>query len=432
MSTPLWHCSEISILPSGSGRAAACPSTAHQTEQQWARHWHPLLAPWKAVTWLSQHPTASHPSGGVMVDRGEPRPQTQSHGPEGPSCKSGHSFRIKFGRFAIAEHFLQLAKWSSTAHLPTCPPLQAQHWQSVPQHLLTQTGAGREGWKDHPCFKSFGLRHRMSAAEGGPSSSRDALGLLPPYHSRLQQGKEHWARGQDVNWTLSLPLKPALCSAGGAKHVMTPLNSHQRAAAIVAPQSLWAPSSKSAYASLLWKSLLEKNSVGFNQHRIRLSDDSHSEYAKYFKHYECHVFSQMKQLFMASLTPGHWFWDRMWSLMWTTVKDAGALSPPLTLHGFIWPQTCRHCRDSSFHSCSDTVPQPSRVGWSFLQGIPWSSHCYWCKSSPQHWHHPDLSPSAPHPRSQTAEGENPVMSPSQEESEPSNAEVELSWDKSET
>lgn len=156
----------------------------------------------KAVTWFSQHPTASHPSGGVMVDRGEPRPQTQSHGPGGPSCKSGHSFRIKFGRFAIAEHFLQLAKWSSTAHLPTCPPLQAQHWQSVPQHLLTQTGAGREGWKDHPCFKSFGLRHRMSAAEGGPSSSRDALGLLPPYHSRLlpaRQGALSQRAGCELN-----------------------------------------------------------------------------------------------------------------------------------------------------------------------------------------------------------------------------------------
>lgn len=140
----------------------------------------------------------------------------------------------------------------------------------------------------------------------------------------------------------------------------------------------------------------------------------------------------MKQLFMASLTPGHWFWDSMCSLMWITINDAGALGPLLTLHDFIWSQTCRHYRDSSSRSCSDTVPQPSRAGWSFLQGIPWSSRCYWCKSSPQRWHHPDLSPSAPHPQSQTAEGENPVMSPSQEESEPSNAEAELSWDISET
>lgn len=135
---------------------------------------------------------------------------------------------------------------------------------------------------------------------------------------------------------------------------------------------------------------------------------------------------------MPSLTPGHWFWDSMCSLTWITIKGAGALGPLLTLHGFIWSQTCRHCRDSSFRSCSDNVPQLSRAGWSFSQGIPWSSHCYWCKSSPQHWHHPDLSPSAPHPRSQTAEGENPVMSPSQEESEPSNAEAELGWDISET
>lgn len=32
-----------------------------------------------------------------------------------------------------------------------------------------------------------------------------------------------------------------------------------------------------------------KNSVGFNQHRIRLSGESHSEYAKYLKHYKCHI-----------------------------------------------------------------------------------------------------------------------------------------------
>lgn len=130
--------------------------------------------------------------------------------------------------------------------------------------------------------------------------------------------------------------------------------------------------------------------------------------------------------------PGYWFLDSMCSLMWITIKDAGALGPLLILYYFIWSQTCRHCRDSSFRSCSDTVPQPSRAGWSFSQGIPWSSRCYWCKSSPQCWHHPGLSPSAPHPRSQTAEGENPVMSPSQGESEPNNAGAELSWDISET
>lgn len=105
------------------------------------------------------------------------------------------------------------------------------------QHLLTQT-QGWEGKVKRPplALKGLGLDPRLSATEGGPGSSRDALGLLSPYHGRLQQGREHWARGQDVNWALSLPLKPALCSAGGAKHMMTPLNSHQRAAGIVSPQ----------------------------------------------------------------------------------------------------------------------------------------------------------------------------------------------------
>lgn len=100
MSTPLWHCSEICILLSGSAKAAACPSSTHQMEWQWQdKHGteHLLLAPWKAVMWLPQHPTK--PCRGVMPDGGQPRPQTQSHHPERPSCKSGDTFRIKSGRW---------------------------------------------------------------------------------------------------------------------------------------------------------------------------------------------------------------------------------------------------------------------------------------------------------------------------------------------
>lgn len=151
-----------------------------------------------------------------------------------------------------------MADWSSQpGPSPTCPPL----WHSTgsppaPAHT-DPGGMGGKGEKITLALKGLGLDPRLSETECGPSSSKDALGLWSSYHSRLQQGREHCARRQDMNWALSVPLKPALCSAGGAKHVKTPLNSHWRTAGIVSPQSLWAPSSQSAYTSLLWKSPLE-------------------------------------------------------------------------------------------------------------------------------------------------------------------------------
>lgn len=152
--------------------------------------------------------------------------------------------------------------WTVPSEWPTGPAWPTSHVSptvgtalgaSPPAPAHTDQGLGREGEKTTPCLKGLGLDpdcQQLRVVLAAP-------GLFSPYHSRLQPGREHWARGQDVNWALTLPLKPALCSAGGAKHVMTPLNSHQSAAGIVSPQSLWAPSSAGASASLLRKSLLE-------------------------------------------------------------------------------------------------------------------------------------------------------------------------------
>lgn len=217
----------------------------------WAFTECPLLVPWKAVTWLPQHPT--QPSRGVMADGGQPRPQTQSHHPKGPSCKSAHAFGIKFGRWTLPSVW----PWSSTARHPRVPHCGHSTRSQSPITCSYRPRLRGKGEKITLALKGLCLDPRLSGTKDGSGSFRDALELLSSYHSRLQQGREHWARGQDVNWALDLPLKPALCSAGGATHVKPPLNSHQRAAGIILPQSLWAPSSKSAYASLLWKSLLE-------------------------------------------------------------------------------------------------------------------------------------------------------------------------------
>lgn len=147
MSTPLWHCSEISILLSGS--AKACPSSAHQMKQQWQDEHsteHPLLAPWKAVTWLPQHP--KHPPR-LWWPVGE----SQDHKvitQKDSAVNLNTPLESNLEDAAIAERFLQRGKLVQYGQSPTCPPLWAWHWQSDP--------TGREGWKDHPCFKRFVLR----------------------------------------------------------------------------------------------------------------------------------------------------------------------------------------------------------------------------------------------------------------------------------
>lgn len=147
MSTPSWHCSEICTLLSGSAKAAACPSSTHQMEQQWQDEHgteHLLLAPWKAVMWLPQHST--QPSGGAMADGGQPRPQTQSHRPEGPSCKSGDTFRIKFGRWLQSLNTsFRMANWSSMAHQPRVPHCGHGTGSDSPSTCSHRPGAGRGG-----------------------------------------------------------------------------------------------------------------------------------------------------------------------------------------------------------------------------------------------------------------------------------------------
>lgn len=140
MSTRLWDLHPATWISQGLSQQRPSDVAAMAG---WALSIH-LLAPWKAVTWLPQHPT--RPSRSVMADGGESRPQTQSHCPKGASCKSGHTFRIKFGRWLQclqAQRFLQHGQLVQHGPSPMRPPLWAPNWESVPQHLLAQTW----GWE---------------------------------------------------------------------------------------------------------------------------------------------------------------------------------------------------------------------------------------------------------------------------------------------
>lgn len=158
MSTPLWHCSEISILLSGS--AKACPSSAHQTEQQWQDEHsteHPLLAPWKAVTWLPQHPT--HPPG-LWWPVGE----SQDHKHKAitqkdPAVKLDPPLESNLEDAAIAEGFLQRGKLVQHGPSSTCPPLWEWHY--------SQTPLGGKSEKITPALKGLCLDPRLSLSNLG-------------------------------------------------------------------------------------------------------------------------------------------------------------------------------------------------------------------------------------------------------------------------
>lgn len=136
MSPPLRHCSEChpAIWISQGGH----PSSDRMSTALSIHYWLP-----GAVTWLPQHPT--QPSMGVMADGREPRPQTQSHCPKGPSCKSGHTLESNLEDGCNRR--MRPSAWptgpASLAHHPHVPHCGTA--LGVPQHLLTQTRVGWEG-----------------------------------------------------------------------------------------------------------------------------------------------------------------------------------------------------------------------------------------------------------------------------------------------
>lgn len=221
-------------------------------------------------------PSIPHSPPGAWWPVGESQGH-QSHHREGSSCKSGHTFRIKFGRCCNS--------WMLPSVWPTGPAWPITHVfptvgtalgvsPTVPAH--TDPRLGGKGEKTTLALKGLGLDLRLSATEGGPSSSRDTLGLLSPYHSRLQQGREHWARGQDVNWALKSPSEASPLLIWWCKTHDDP--------SWLTPGSCWNHLTAEPVGPQLQKCLCftpmkisswVKNSEGFNQHRISLSGDSH-------------------------------------------------------------------------------------------------------------------------------------------------------------
>lgn len=86
----------------------------------WAQHWASTTGSLESSDLAP--PASQTPSKAVMASGGEPRPQ--SHHSEGLSCKSEHTFRIKFGRccnsWTLPSAWQTGPIWQITPRVPHC------------------------------------------------------------------------------------------------------------------------------------------------------------------------------------------------------------------------------------------------------------------------------------------------------------------------
>lgn len=229
------------ILLSGSDKAAACPSSRAVAGGAW--HWASALG--SPETGNPARP-ASH-----TALRGEWWPVGESWDHKHKAITQKDSMvnpqkPLKPNLEGGCVSWTPSSAWSSVTHHPCVPsPTHSSARSESPS--ACPCGEQESGLKrSTPCFERFGITPQII--------SDWHQSLLSPNHGRVWHTGQ--AGAQDESWALTLPLKPALCSAGGGNHGMILLNSPLRTAPIVPPQSWWAPISTGTSVSLLRKSLL--------------------------------------------------------------------------------------------------------------------------------------------------------------------------------